>query len=180
METDRLELSAGFCFLFALLLLLVPLKWLLSGVVAAVFHELCHLVAIRVRTGRRSGLRLHAFAAHMPMPEMSRGREAICALAGPIGGLCLVMLSRTCPRVAVCATLQSAYNLLPVYPLDGGRALQCLLVMRFTPPKAMRIGVVVAFISKAGIVLVALYGCFILKLGLFPLLLALLLLMRAK
>lgn len=46
---------------------------------------------------------------------------------GPIFGLLPVLLWEKCPRLAFCATLLSAWNMLPIYPLDGGRALRLLL-----------------------------------------------------
>ena len=58
---------------------------------------------------------------------MSGGREVVCILAGPLGGLSLLLLCRRFPRVAICGMLQSVYNVLPIYPLDGGRALRGIL-----------------------------------------------------
>lgn len=53
----------------------------------------------------------------------SAGREVLCALAGPLGGFLLLFLLHSAPRIALCAFVQSVCNLIPVYPLDGGRAL---------------------------------------------------------
>ena len=58
---------------------------------------------------------------------MSPGRELICILAGPAASLLLLCLARIFPRVAICGLIQGCYNLLPIAPLDGGRALHCLL-----------------------------------------------------
>ncbi len=180
MENKQLRLSGGFCILLALMLLLVPLKWLLASLAAAAFHELCHWLAIRLCSGQWEGVKVYSFAAHLPLPEMSRGREILCALAGPMGGLSLLLLARWMPRLALCAALQSAYNLLPIYPLDGGRALQSGLLLLLPPPIAAAVCRGLELLCKIGICLLALYGCFGLHLGIFPLLLAALLLVRTR
>lgn len=180
MAAKRIRVSGGFCVILALMLLLVPLPWLVAGIFAAVFHELCHYLAIRILSGGGGGVKLYSFAAHLPIPEMSRGREALCALAGPLGSLCLLSFAHIIPRVAICATMQLAYNLLPIYPLDGGRALQCGLLLVLPPPLCARICAGIAFVCKSFLLALGLYGCFWLKLGIFPLLMALLLLIRIK
>lgn len=180
MADKGVKISGGFCLLLALTLLLVPIQWLFAALAAAAFHELCHYAMIRFFCGKWVGVKLYSFAAHLPLPAMSRGREVICALAGPVGGLSLLLFSRWMPRVALCAAMQSAYNLLPVYPLDGGRALRSGLLLLLPPPKAAAVCRMSEIVCKTAICLLALYGCFWLKLGIFPLLLAALLLIRVK
>ncbi len=132
--SNRIRVSPGFCFALATLLLLVPFPWLTAMVIAAVFHEICHYVAIRHCGGDTNSFRLYAFGARLSLPPMSRGRELLCTLAGPAGSLLLCAGIRWFPRVAICAACHLMYNLLPIYPMDGGRALQCVLSVLLPPP----------------------------------------------
>lgn len=180
MRLNGIRPSGGFCIVAAFMLLLVPLPWLVAFIFAAVIHELFHYAAIRICTGDRQSLRLYTYCAYLRLPEMSRGREMICALAGPIGGLLLLFLARWFPRLAICGGIQSAYNLLPIYPLDGGRALQSGLLLFLPPPLANRICNWMALICKWSLCMLAIYGSFGLKLGVFPLIMVALLLIRVK
>lgn len=58
---------------------------------------------------------------------MSPGRELLCVLAGPAVSFSLLALARFFPRIAICGLVQGIYNLLPIYPLDGGKALRCMV-----------------------------------------------------
>lgn len=62
--------------------------------------------------------------------DMSPAEAVICALSGPLGGLLLTLTIGYLPRLALCALVQSIFNLLPFYPLDGGRALRAMLTNR--------------------------------------------------
>lgn len=79
--------------------------------------------------------------------EMGTWQEMICALAGPAGSFSLLLLSRYFPNVAACAVLQGVYNLMPIYPLDGGRALRCLLQTFASSASAEKIGNVVSLLT---------------------------------
>lgn len=131
-KNKRVTIAPEACILGGLFLLLVPLPWLAAWIVAAVVHELGHIVFIRLCGGTIQHFRLSLGGALLEVTGMSYGRELLCSLAGPIFGLLLVGLLHRFPRLAICALVQSAYNLLPVFPLDGGRALRSLL-SRFVP-----------------------------------------------
>ena len=96
----------------------------------------------------------------------------LCSLAGPIGALLLLCIVRWFPRLALCAALQSAFNLLPIGGLDGGHALRCCLELLLPPSTAAAAcrtteRVILLLIGGLGF-----YGTFILKLGLLPILAA--------
>ncbi len=180
MTNEGMKISGGFCLMMAAMLLMIPIKWLAAAIIAAAFHELCHYLAICYLSGKTQALRLNAFAARLPLPEMSSGREALCALAGPIGGLTLLLCAHWMPRLAICGAMQSFYNLLPIYPLDGGRALRNALVLILPPPRAATVCGALEKLCKVCILLLAIYGSIWLRLGLFPLFMAFFLLIRLK
>ena len=166
-----IKLSPLFCISLAIMLLTLPLRWLFAAVIAAVYHELCHIAAIRLCHGDIHRFDISADGAKLNISPLSPGLELICALAGPIGGLCLLFFARWIPRIAICAALHSLYNLLPIYPLDGGRALWCGISMIMPEGRALRFCKGVETVCLAAIVLTGIYGAFVLKLGiscLFP------------
>ncbi len=115
---------------WALLLLVLPLKWLLAAAAAAAFHELCHGAAVYALGGQVRDLTIGPFGAVMAVEGISGYREALCALAGPLGSLFLLIGIRYFPMLGLCGLVQGCFNLLPVYPLDGGRILRVILRKR--------------------------------------------------
>lgn len=175
----RIQISAGSCIFAALLLLVLPLQWVLAAMFAAGFHELCHACAVSLCGGTIKRLTLGSGGAVMEVESMTRGRELICALAGPFGGLLLLLFSRWIPRIAICAGVQSLYNLLPVYPLDGGRALRCGAAL-LLPGRGERICVILENCCLLCAFLLAVYASFWLKLGFVPIAFAAILLLKRK
>ncbi len=110
----------------ALGLLILPFSWLMGALVAAVIHELFHFLLARLMKVPISALSVGVGGMVMEMEPMSPGREFVIAAAGPLGSFLLCMMLRIFPEAAVCGMVQGAFNLLPFFPLDGGRMLYCL------------------------------------------------------
>ena len=123
----RIRIDYGFYIFAAALLLIIPIRWILAAFLAALAHELGHYLAVRLLGGEISGGEITWRGARMEMFPMSPGRELLCILAGPAASFLLLCLARVFPRVAICGLIQGSYNMLPIAPLDGGRALHCLL-----------------------------------------------------
>lgn len=148
----------------AALLLLVPLRWLLASVAAALLHEICHILALRLMGGQIYSIRVGITGASIEMTPLPAGAELFCSLAGPVGSLSLLAFRRVFPILAVCGFVQGLFNLLPVYPLDGGRALKCMISI-FLPDRSDKVICVAERI--AGCAAVALLCCVTVSFGRF-------------
>ncbi len=135
----KVQTQGSFLILLALMLLLLPLQWVLAAAFAATFHECCHFLAIRLLGGRVYGLRLGMNGAKLDVEPLPPAKELIAALSGPIGSAMLLFLAKWAPRTAICAFFHCAFNLLPLFPLDGGRALRSVLCTIFPQGRAERI-----------------------------------------
>lgn len=164
----------------ALMVLILPLKWCLAVVLAAVFHELCHITAVRLCGGDICASSIGTSGAIIETNSMSDGKALLCVLAGPAGGFLLLVFARWIPRIALCAAMQSAYNLLPLSTLDGGRALQLAAGILFPAKIACKICVITEKLCLAVIIMLGIYGTFILRLGPLPILAAGFLFLKAS
>jgi Zn-dependent protease/predicted transcriptional regulator len=153
-----------------------PWMWGL-GVAVALFasvliHELAHSL-YGLRAGARiSGITLMMIGGVSEVTEMPpRPRdEAIMALLGPLTSLLLGALGYLL-RLAVPATafnlrfalfylgglnlFLGLFNLLPAYPMDGGRVLRSILTPRLGPVRATQIA---ARVGKAFAILFGIWG----------------------
>lgn len=161
----------------ALLLLTQPLNWLAAAVFAAAFHELCHILAIFLTGNRVERVRIGLGGAEIKTEFASARQELLCALAGPGGSLLMLLLCRNFPRLALCGAVQGCFNLLPIYPMDGGRVLACILEIYF-PAQGERVRRW-AELGACGLLLVlAVAGSLAFSLGILPVSLAVLLICR--
>lgn len=142
----------GACLTGVLLLLVLPLNWLSAAFFAALFHEACHIAVIRILNGKILGVEIGAGGAKISVDRMETHRELLCALAGPVGSFLLIGMYQLFPRLALCASIQGMFNLLPVYPLDGGRVLLCALRILF-PKYAETLAKLVECVCLLGIAL---------------------------
>lgn len=167
------SISGTSCVILALMVLVLPLKWLLAALLAAAVHELFHIASVYLAGGEVRGVTVGGRGAVISSGPLSRVKELFCVLAGPIGSLIMLFFARWLPRTAVCAAIQAAYNLLPFLNLDGGRALHCLLLFFLSEEAADRICSRVQTGFSACLILLGLYCALRLCLGWMPLVLAL-------
>jgi Zn-dependent protease len=123
------NIRPAFAIISAVAVSVFPLKFVIAWVIASITHELFHIFAICVMNIRIMRITLDGTGAIVETETMLPDQELICALAGPLGGMTLLLFARTIPETAMCALVQSIFNLLPYYPLDGGRALHCLATL---------------------------------------------------
>lgn len=119
--------TPSFLLLLVISLLIIPTKWLLSWLFAALVHELFHYGALCICRSSVLSVAVGIGGARICTELLSERNECFCALAGPVGGLLLLLFAPIAPAIAVCAFFQSLYNLLPIYPMDGGRVLFSLI-----------------------------------------------------
>lgn len=127
MDHKNITIKANTYVYLVILLLLIPIQWLFAWLVTMLFHELCHWIAVKLCGAQVYQLVIGIGGMDMESSPLSDGKRLFAVLSGPIGGFLLVFLGRWFPRVALCSWMLSMYNLLPLLPLDGGRALQIIL-----------------------------------------------------
>lgn len=125
-----LEVRPGAVVLLSGLYFLLPLRWCARLALTVTVHELGHVAALILCGAQVCGLRMEGCGLVLRCtPTEGALRTVTAALAGPAAGAGLFCILRGLGYIA-CAELSllfSCVNLLPVLPLDGGRALYAAL-----------------------------------------------------
>lgn len=116
-------IKPGFYAAIAIAILYFPAIWVISWVAAITIHELFHYIVLRLCKISVHTVDIGVNGIKMETEATSGFIEFICAAAGPLGSLLIVFLYKQLPILAVCGLFHLCYNLLPVYPFDGGRIL---------------------------------------------------------
>ena len=175
----RIRITAGFC---AWICLLGWINLRLCGwfLLAVSVHELGHLIALRKCRVPIKSVCLNICGAVIETEQMRYGKDWLCAAAGPLFGVILgVCLLRYVTEGAMISLILSAVNVLPLYPLDGGRMICAFAYSCFPECTAKWI---VQAASMGTCVILMLGACWItivLQAGVWPMFAVLLLLCRA-
>jgi Zn-dependent protease len=165
------------------------LGWLVLIFASVVFHELAHCLV-----GRRHGAVVHEIDL-LPIGGVSRlehlpetpSDELAMAIAGPLAsaalgiaaGCAAILVSQhltpidlvrgpILPRLAFVNLLLAAFNMLPAFPLDGGRVLRALLERRYDLERATRIAATTGRAFAVALVVVGVFVDFwLLLIGVF-------------
>ncbi len=159
----KMTVSPAMFLLLPAAMLLLPLRWVMAWTLAVAVHEWGHYIALKLCRVPVFALTISPTGVRMATGEL-QGREALlCALAGPIAGFSLILFSRFLPCTAFCGWLQGMFNLLPIYPLDGGRALRAVLCKICRNPQRIEKGIAIAFA-----IVVVILGFYV-RIGVLPL-----------
>ena len=132
----RVLIQWDFILFLTISLFLLPIKLVVNWLLSCALHEFCHLIALRSLKVSVFCVEIKATGMQIKTDTMEPKEEIICALAGPLGGLSGFLFLRINPIFAIFTMIQSAFNLLPVYPADGGRVLRCVLALKTGEKKA--------------------------------------------
>ena len=123
------DIQPAFLFSALLTIILLPIQWVLAWMIATSIHELSHIAWMRMLNVRILHVQLNYMGATIVTEPMHPAKDLCSALAGPVGGCTLLFFSNIWPELAICAMVQSIFNILPFYPLDGGRVLYNLFIL---------------------------------------------------
>lgn len=166
--TDSFNVEYSFYIYAAVFLLLVPLRLALAWILAVAVHELSHFLALKACQVTIYNVRVRGLGIVINTAQMTKKQELICSLAGPFGGLCMLAFAHFLPCTAICAFVQSLYNLLPILPLDGGRALGCILCKIFGDARGRKISAAIGYAIILILAVLGIYLAWWLKMGLLP------------
>lgn len=156
----NIRVSGGFVLLAAWFILANGWEPLATVLGAAAVHELGHWVTLRLLGAEVTGFSLSALGAVLETDSrrLSYGGELAAVLAGPAANLlsALALPALGGGPAAVGANLVlCVFNLLPVRPLDGGRAVYLLASWLAGPDVGERaarcLGAVTALTLAAGL-----------------------------
>lgn len=113
------------------MLLLIPFPLLISIIAATVIHEFFHILMMQLLQVPVFEIEMSIHSINIRTIPLEVGREILCAFAGPLGSFICIIFFRQFPLFALCGFIQGCYNLLPIYPMDGGRIWSGLVKMMF-------------------------------------------------
>ena len=154
-----IHIGAGFFLLLAAAFLIAPPGVTAALLLAAAMHECGHLALLALFRVPVEGMRLGGFGAVIYAPgarRLSYGRELAVTLAGagvnllaapPIAALSARAGWEWGYLFAGAHVVLGVYNLLPIPPLDGSRALWLLISWRFGPDAGDGTSTLVAVLS---------------------------------
>jgi Zn-dependent protease len=131
---------------FFLIFLIAPVSWSIAILISVLVHELAHAYIANKRGWKVFGIKLDLFSGSASIDSNIPERDSIPVVAaGPISNLLLafITLSIYIPLYSVNPILDRflndlftvniilfIFNILPIYPMDGGRILKDVLFLK--------------------------------------------------
>lgn len=141
----RISVHPSMILWLSILIYLQP-RLSIAFLLAAVVHELGHLMALSLMGKPPEQLSLSFLGANMDVPALSYGQAALAYASGPLFSLLLGLYLPICPALGLMSLALGLFNLLPICGLDGSGILVSLLSLRFAPETAQRTARVVSIV----------------------------------
>lgn len=174
----RIEVSLGF---LAMICLLAWYDWKLCVcfLIGLLFHETGHTLVMALLKVPITGISFRISGAVIHAGTCSYRQEILCAAAGPAVSLLMALIGcRLNTLYGAVNGLLFAVNMLPLYPLDGGRILKAALLLRMEEEKALHILSQVTFLICCLMMMLACWVTAELQAGIWPVFAVLVLLIR--
>ena len=164
----RVKISLGFAALICFLGW-YDCQFCLWFLLCLAVHELGHGVVMWMCRIPIYGLTLNLTGAMIHSSPCTYKHELLCAIAGPAASFLLMwVLFRVESRVALLSGALGVMNLLPLYPLDGGRMLRAALLLKMEEDRVMMILSRVTFAICCLLMTIACWVAAELQMGLWP------------
>lgn len=158
-ENTKIKVSIPFILLIAAMYILDSGNVFIPTFFAVIIHELSHIIAIFLCGASIDVIDIRAFGIRVNVPELScmpYKKEIIIAAAGPLAGIITASLCFTAANILHTAifdyfigvnVLITAINLIPVYPLDGGRIVLGTMLQYLPVRAAYTVSYILAIVS---------------------------------
>lgn len=153
---------------FFLLFLILPVPTVIAVFISILIHELSHAYVADRLGWMVSGIKIDLFTGSAAIDTNIHERDSIPVVAaGPLSNLALAIVSifigvffpyNFMATMVVVNILLFLFNILPIYPMDGGRILRDTLYLKLkNRRKSVRISAVVSLITTALVLFYAIY-----------------------
>lgn len=160
-RSGYLQVSPGFCLLVTWFGAVNGWYLLVVVLGAALIHELGHWAVLRLLGAEIHEVRVSILGAAMKIDStrLTYGRELAATLAGPAANFLAALVLTTLKEemVAGAHLALGIFNLLPIRPLDGGRAMYLTATWIFGPEAGERLTRRASILTAGGVVILLMW-----------------------
>ncbi len=162
-KLPKIRISLPFCVLISVMYVLDFGKVFIPTFIAVSIHESAHILAIKLMGLKINRVDVRAFGVSVKVDGIEYipyTKEIIIAAAGPLAGLVTAGVFLVAAKSFGLYSLSyfigvniviTAINLLPVFPLDGGRIVLCTLAKFMTHRAAYAISYILSILSAGAL-----------------------------
>ena len=176
----NVRITPGFVLLWILSLMIFPMKFVIAWIITVMIHELGHLLSIQLLGIQIHGITFEFTGIRIRTEPMIPLHEIITAAAGPAFGVVLILLSYHAPLIKGLAIIQTCCNMIPIYPIDGGRVVDGILALVFDENIAANISYMLKIFCVGILIVISLFSVASYGFGAWIMLIGIIFLLKRK